>query len=99
MKQLRFLLPALFFNCWLVHTAAQTHPGSSTESFPSVSARHLSPGGLLDTLFDQSGKKYSLSDLQIRPVQAARTANTGTNPIQPQSVVTFTGCNSGYFKL
>ena len=74
---------------------AQTNPDSNAfvqTIGDSSSLHHITPGGWLDTIYDQNGHAYRLTDLAIP--DNLRT-NKGPNP-QP---LIQCNCNSGYFQL
>lgn len=63
------------------------------------STEPFTPEAIFDTLFDQNGEKYSLEDLRIKQSPIYRTNGSNGVAIQPQSTITFSTCNAGYFKL
>jgi len=66
-------------------------------------AGHITPGGLLDTLFDKFGHKYALGQLAIDDNVRARYSPpppvSSLVPVTTPHTVLYTGCTPGYFQI
>lgn len=99
------LISALFIVCFFLSIQSQNKVSRSAvpaKSFINGGvSKYYTPGGIFDTLYDQFGKKHYIEDLLIKPEPpyGAKTASMNTGSPQPQGIVSFTSCNSGYFKL
>jgi len=64
----------------------------------SSTTGYYSPAGIFENILDQNGRTYGLSELLIsRPTRSLLFGNDSVN--EPQTALTFTSCNTGYFKL